>query len=250
MTTNITVIGATGQIGTRVVELLTAAGHHVTAASRGSGVDAALGTGLDDTLAGADVLVDVLNSPTMEDDAALAFFTGAAANLTLAAKKAGVRHYVLLSIVGVDGVDGGGGYLRGKVVQERTVAASGVPFTIVRAAQFHELTETITGSLIVDGEVHAPDALIQPIAAAEVAAVIARVATEPPINAVLDVAGPEPMSFADMATAVLAAQGNALPVVVDPSATYFGTPIAATSLVPGADAERGTIPLVDWLASK
>lgn len=250
MTTSITVIGATGQIGTRVVKLLTAAGHHVTAASRGNGVDAALGTGLDDTLAVADVLVDVLNSPTTEDDAALAFFAGTAANLTLAAKKAGVRHYVLLSIVGVDGVDGDSGYLHGKVVQERTVAASGLPFTIVRAAQFHELTEVITGSLIVDGAVHAPDALIQPIAAAEVAAVIARVATEPPINGVLDVAGPAPMSFADMAAAVLAAQGNDLSVVVDPSATYFGTPITATSLIPGTDAERGTIPLTDWLASK
>ncbi len=138
--------------------LLNAAGHQVTAASRETGVDAAIGSGLDSALHGADVVIDVLNSPTMEDDAALAFFTATSSNLTVAAKNAGVQHYVLLSIVGVDGLQGGG-YLRGKVVQENTVAASGLPYTIVRATQFHELTGQIAGSLIVGDEVHAPDAL-------------------------------------------------------------------------------------------
>ena len=125
----ITIVGATGQIGSQLVPLLTAAGHHVTAASRASGVDAAIGSGLDAALRDADAVIDVLNSATTEDDAALAFFTATSSNLTVAAKKAGVRHYVLLSIVGVDGVDGGG-YLRGKVLQEKTVAASGLPYTI------------------------------------------------------------------------------------------------------------------------
>lgn len=247
--TTITVVGATGQVGAQVVSLLTAAGHTVTSASRESGVDAAVGTGLDEALAGADVLVDVLNSPSLADDAALAFFTATSANLAHAAEKAGVKHYVLLSIVGVDQLCGGG-YLRGKVIQENTVAASGVPYTIVRATQFHEFTELITDSLIVDGRVHAPDALIQPIAAAAVAAVVARVATASPANGVHDIAGPAPMSFAAMAETVLAAQGKDTPVVVDPSATYFGTPLQKTSLVPGADAELAAASLSDWLGTR
>lgn len=246
---NITVVGATGQIGAQVVTLLTDAGHRVTAASRRSGVDAALGMGLDDALAGADAVVDVLNSPTMEDDAAVAFFTAASANLALAAKKAGVQHYVLLSIVGVDKLQGGG-YLRGKVVQENTIAGSGVPYTIVRATQFHEFTELIVGSLIVDSEVHAPDALIQPVAAADVAAVVGRVATEAPLNGVLNLAGPEPMSFAEMARQVLTAQGRELRVSVDPTATYFGTPVDNTSLVPVDDGERASTRLSDWLSAR
>ena len=240
----ITVIGATGQIGRQVIPLLTAAGHDVTAASRRTGVDAAIGSGLDTALRGADVVIDVLNSPTMEDDAALAFFTATSSNLTVAAKKAGVQHYVLLSIVGIDGVDGGG-YLRGKVVQEKTVASSGLPYTIVRATQFHELTELIAGSLVADGKVHAPDALIQPIASAEVADILARVATEAPADGVHDVGGPDTLSFAEMATLVLG-----LPAIVDPAATYFGTPVTQNSLVTGDDAERGTTRLSDWLGAR
>jgi uncharacterized protein YbjT (DUF2867 family) len=244
----ITVVGATGQIGRQVVHLLTAAGHQVTAASRASGVDAAIGSGLDAAVRGADVVVDVLNSPTMEDDAASAFFAATSANLTLAAKRAGVQHYLLLSIVGV-GADEltGGGYLRGKVSQEKTVTASGLPHTIVRATQFHEFTELIVGSLIVDDVVHAPDALIQPIASADVAAVIARIATATPVNGVHDLGGPDTMSFAELATLVLRKQGRDLPVVVDPSATYFGTPVTERSLVTADDAERGDTRLSDWL---
>lgn len=240
----ITIVGATGQIGSQLVPLLTAAGHHVTAASRDSGVDAAIGSGLDAALGDADAVIDVLNSPTTEDDAALAFFTATSSNLTMAAKKAGVGHYVLLSIVGVDALQGGG-YLRGKVVQEKTVADSGLPYTIVRATQFHELTELIAGSLVTDGQVHAPDALIQPIASAEVAAVLARIATEPPADGVHDVGGPDTLTFAEMASLVLG-----LPAVVDPDATYFGTPVTERSLVTADDAERGTTRLSDWIGAR
>jgi uncharacterized protein YbjT (DUF2867 family) len=240
----ITVVGATGQIGTQVIPLLTAAGHQLTAASRATGVDAAIGSGLDAALRDTDVVIDVLNSPTMEDDAALAFFTATSSNLTVAAKKAGVQHYVLLSIVGVDGLQGGG-YLRGKVVQEKTVADSGLPYTIVRATQFHELTEQIAGSLVTGDEVHAPDALIQPIASAEAAAVLARIATEPPADGVHDVGGPDKLTFAEMASLVLGR-----PAVVDPTATYFGTPVTGNSLVTGDDAERGTTRLSEWLGAR
>lgn len=240
----ITVIGATGQIGRQVIPLLTTAGHDVTAASRGTGVDAAIGSGLDGALHEADAVIDVLNSPTMEDDAALAFFTATSANLTVAAKKAGVRHYVLLSIVGVDGVDGGG-YLRGKVLQEKTVAASGLPYTIVRATQFHELTEQIAGSLVTGDEVRVPDALIQPIASTEVAAALARIVTEPPADGVHNLGGPDKLTFAEMATLILGR-----PAVVDPAATYFGTPVTQNSLVTGDDAERGSIRLSEWLGAR
>ncbi|MGW0160135.1 SDR family oxidoreductase [Mycobacterium sp. NPDC003323] len=247
-TKKITVLGATGQIGGPLVDLLTANGHQVTAASRRTGVDAALGTGLDEALADADVVIDVLNSPTMEDEAALAFFTATSANISTAAKKAGVGHYILLSIVGVDGLHGGG-YLRGKVVQENTITRSGVPYTILRATQFHEFTELIAGSLVTGDEVHAPDALIQPIAAAEVIAVLARLATEAPIDDIHDVGGPEKMTFAQMVELVLPNSAD-LTIGTDAAATYFGTPVTETSLVTGDGAELAPTRLADWLAAR
>lgn len=242
----ITVLGATGQIGTQVVGLLTATGHDVTAASRSSGVDAVSGDGVSAALDGADAVVDVLNSPTLEPGPAVDFFQRSAATLLPAAEKARVRHYVLLSIVGVGDIDAVG-YLNGKHLQEQLVRESGVPYTIVRATQFHELAETIVASLVVDGEAHAPDANIQPVAAEEVAAVVARVATEAPRNGVLNFGGPEQMSFADLVRAVFNRQGTDLPVIVDPQATYFGLPVQRDSLVTGQDAERGTTRLADWL---
>lgn len=246
---NITILGATGQIGHLLVPLLTAHGHEVTAASRSSGVDAALGSGLDEALHGADVLIDVLNSPSMDDDAALAFFTATSSNLTCAAKRAGIGHHVVLSIVGIDTVPGGG-YVQGKVLQENTVAASGLPYTIVRATQFHEFAELITESLIADGKVCAPDALIQPVAADEVAAVIARLATGAPLDGVHDFGGPDKLTFAELAALVLGHQGRTLPVTVDPGATYFGAPVTRDSLVAGDDAERGTMSLATWLSAR
>lgn len=242
----ITVVGATGQIGAQVVELLTAAGHDINPASRSSGVDAVSGDGVAAAFQGADAVVDVLNSPTLEPGPALDFFTASANTLLAEAKKAQVQHYVVLSIVGVGSIDADG-YLRGKHLQEELVANSGLPYTIVRATQFHEFTEGIAGSLVVDGEVHAPDALIQPVAAAEVAGVVARVATEAPRNAVLNFGGPDKMSFADLARAVLAAQGKDLPVVVDPQATYFGVAVQQNSLVTGDDAVLGSTRLSEWL---
>ncbi|MFB1297663.1 SDR family oxidoreductase [Mycobacterium sp. pW049] len=241
----ITVVGATGQIGAQVVELLTAAGHDVTAASRSSGVDAVSGDGVSAAFEGADAVVDVLNSPTLEPGPAVEFFTRSATTLLAEAKRAGVGHYVVLSIVGVGDIEADG-YLRGKHVQEQMVVNSGVPYTIVRATQFHEFTEGIVGSLVVDGEVHAPDALIQPVSASEVAGVVARVATESPRDGVLNFGGPEKMSFADLARAVFAAQGEDMPVVVDPQATYFGVPLKRNSLVTDDGAELGTTRLAEW----
>jgi uncharacterized protein YbjT (DUF2867 family) len=226
----ITVVGASGLIGTKLVDLLTAGGHQVVAASRSSGVDVLTGEGLAEALAGADVLVDVVNSPSFEDDPVLEFFTKSTTNLATFAKAAGVGHYVALSIVGVDGLPDSG-YMRAKVAQEKLLTESGLPHSIVRATQFAEFTEAITGSMIVGDEVRVPDALIQPIAADDVAAEVARVAVGEPLGGVVNIGGPEKISFEQMAREVLARQGDDKAVVVDPKVGYFGTPLARNSLV-------------------
>lgn len=248
-TKSITVIGATGLIGRQIVPLLRDAGHNVTAASRDSGVDLLTGQGLDDALADAEVIVDVINSATPEDSAE-AFFHQTAANLSAAAAKAGVRHYVVLSIVGADEMAPKAGYIRGKVAQEGAAATSGVPWTVVRATQFHELAEPITASLIAADEVHAPAALIQPIDSSEVTAILARVAVNEPLNTIHNVGGPQKMSFSDMARAVLRHQSRTLNVLDDPSATYSGLNIDYTTLVTDDEAELGITRLVDWLAHR
>jgi uncharacterized protein YbjT (DUF2867 family) len=226
----ITVIGATGLIGSKVVDLLEGDGHDVVAASRASGADVLTGEGLADALTGAEVLVDLTNSPSFDDDPVMDFFTRSSANLVAAAKQSGVGHYVALSIVGVDGLPDSG-YMRAKVAQEKTIAESGLPYTIVRATQFQEFAEAIVGSLDAGDDVRVPDALIQPIAAADVAAEVARAALAKPVNGVVNIGGPEKISFADLARRVLAEQGADKPVVVDPQATYFGTPLQQNSLV-------------------
>jgi uncharacterized protein YbjT (DUF2867 family) len=244
----ITVIGATGLIGSKVVDLLEGDGHDVVAASRDSGADVLTGEGLADALTGADVLIDVTNSPSFDDDPVMDFFTRSSANLVAAADQSGVGHYVALSIVGVDGLPESG-YMRAKVVQEKAIAESGLPYTIVRATQFDEFTTAIVGSLEAGDGVRARDALIQPIAADDVAAEVARVAAGSPLNGVVNIGGPEKISFADLARTVLAKQGAVKTVVVDPQATYFGTPVHQNSLVTGDGAVLGTVRFADWLAA-
>jgi uncharacterized protein YbjT (DUF2867 family) len=226
----ITVIGASGLIGTKVVNLLTAEGHDVVAASRASGVDVLTGDGLALALSGADALVDVVNSPSFDDDPVMEFFTKSTTNLVDVAKRAGVGHYVALSIVGVDGLPNSG-YMRAKVVQEKIITESGLPYTILRATQFAEFTDGITDSMIVGDEVRVPDALIQPIAADDVAADVARAAAAEPLNEIVNIGGPEKISFEQMARDVLARRGDDKTVVVDPDAQYFGTALAERSLV-------------------
>lgn len=248
-TKKITVIGATGLIGRQLVPLLSKAGHEVTEATRASGTDVLTGEGLDNALVGADVVIDVINSATPEDSSE-AFFTQTSANLSAAAAKAGVGHYVVLSIVGADVMAADAGYIRGKVAQKTAAASSGLPWTVVRATQFHELAEPITESLTVADEVRAPVALIQPIDSAEVTAILARIATGKSLNAVHNIGGPQKMSFADMVRAVLFHQSRTLDVVEDPSATYSGLHVDETTLVTDDDAELGTMRLADWLARR
>ena len=226
----ITVIGASGLIGTKVVDLLTAEGHDVVAASRASGVDVLTGDGLAEALSGADALVDVVNSPSFEDDPVMEFFTKSTTNLVDAVQRAGVGHYVCLSIVGADQLPESG-YMRAKVVQEKVITESGIPYTIVRATQFAEFTDAITASMTVGDEVRVPDALIQPVAADKVAAEVARAAVAAPLGGVVNIGGPEKISFEQMARAVLADRAEDTTVVVDPQAHYFGTRLAERSLV-------------------
>ena len=227
----ITVVGASGLIGTKVVDVLTGDGHEVVAASRSSGVDVLTGAGLADALAGADALVDVTNSPSFEAGAVMEFFTTSATNLVDAARRAGVGHYVALSIVGVDGLPDSG-YFRAKVAQEKVITESGIPYSIVRATQFAEFADAITESLSVGDEVRVPDALIQPIAAHEVAAAVARAAVGEPLNGIVNIGGPHKITFEQMARDALARRGDdTKTVLVDPEARYFGAAVGTRSLV-------------------
>jgi uncharacterized protein YbjT (DUF2867 family) len=227
----VTVVGASGLIGTKVVEALTADGNDVIAASRSSGVDVLTGAGLADALAGADALVDVTNSPSFEADAVMSFFTRSATNIAEAARAAGVGHYVALSIVGVDGLPDSP-YMRAKVAQEKVITESGIPYSIVRATQFVEFTDAITESLTVGDEVRVPDALIQPIPADEVAAAVAHAAVSEPINGIVNIGGPQKITFEQMARDSLARKGDdTKAIVVDAAARYFGTTLRTNSLV-------------------
>ncbi|MFV8241582.1 SDR family oxidoreductase [Mycolicibacterium peregrinum] len=241
----ITVIGASGQIGSRVVRLLTEAGHDVVAASLSSGSNVLTGEGLAEALSGADALVDVVNSPSFEDGPVLDFFTASSHNLVAAAKETGVGHYVALSIVGTDGLPDSG-YMRAKVAQEKNITESGLPYSIVRATQFQEFAEAITGSLVVGDEVRVPDARIQLISVDDVAGEVAKVAQGAPLNGIVNIGGPDKFSFADMARAVLAKQGDDKPVVIDPQAKYFGTAVDDNSLVTGDDGILGETRWAAW----
>ena len=227
----ITVVGASGLIGTKVVEVLRSKGHEVIASSRSSGVDVLTGAGLADALAGADALVDVTNSPSFEADAVMEFFTASATNLVEAARAAGVGHYVALSIVGVDGLPDSG-YFRAKVAQEKIITESGIPYSVVRATQFAEFADAITESMTDGNEVRVPDALIQPIHADEVASAVARAAAGAPLNGTVNIGGPEKITFEQMARDVLARKGeDTKKIVVDRAARYFEAALAKGSLV-------------------
>jgi uncharacterized protein YbjT (DUF2867 family) len=226
----IAVIGASGLIGTKLVESLTTAGHQVVGASRSTGVDVLTGDGVADALDGADVLVDVVNSPSFEDAAVMSFFTTSTSNLVAAARTAGVGHYVALTIVGQDELPDSG-YMRAKVVQEKIIAGSGVPYTFVRATQFEEFTDGITDSMVVGEEVRVPNALIQPIPAWKVVSVLTRAAAAQPLNRCVNIGGPQKISFEQMARDSLKRRGEDKKVVVDESAGYFGTRLHQRSLV-------------------
>jgi uncharacterized protein YbjT (DUF2867 family) len=243
----IVVIGGTGRLGSKLVELLREHGQDAVAAAPDTGVDTITGDGLATALAGASVVVDVSNSPSFEDAAVLEFFTTSTRNLLAAEADAGVGHHVALSIVGADRLPDSG-YLRAKVAQEQLITSSSVPYSIVRATQFFEFVDSIVAAAT-DGEtVRVPPMLIQPMAVIEVARAVGKIAAGAPVNGIVEIGGPEAFPMDELARRALAAHQDTRQVVSDPHAQYFGTELAERSLVPGPDAQLGTIRFEDWLA--
>ncbi|MGN7781854.1 SDR family oxidoreductase [Mycolicibacterium sp. 22603] len=243
----IVVIGGTGLIGSRVVTELRRQGHDVLSASPASGIDILTGEGLADALTGADVVVDVANSPSFEDAPALDFFTRAGENLLAVGRAAGVSHYVALSVVGTDRLQDSG-YFRAKLAQEALIRDGGIPFTIVRATQFFEFVGRIADSATQDGTVRITSAASRPMAADDVATAVAGVAVSAPADAIIEVCGPELVGLDELVSLQLRATGDDREVVTDRAAPYFGVVLDETTLVAGAEATVFRTRFADWLA--
>jgi uncharacterized protein YbjT (DUF2867 family) len=242
----IVVIGGTGLIGGKVVTNLRQKGHEVVAASPNTGVNTITGEGLAEALAGAQVVIDVANSPSFEDEAVMAFFTTSGRNLLAAEADAGVRHHIALSVVGTDRLPQSG-YLRAKVAQEDLIKASGIPHTIVRSTQFFEFLGGIAQSSTDGQTVRLSPAHVQPVASDDVAALVAEAATMAPANGVIELAGPERIGLDDLVRRYLAAKHDTREVVTDVRARYFGTELNDKSLTPGDNPHIGTTSFETWL---
>src|ERR1700724_1470084 len=241
----IVVIGGTGLIASKTVAILRQRGHEVVAASPDTGVNTITGEGLKEALAGAQVVIDLANSPSFEDKAVLEFFETSERHLLPAESAAGVRHHVALSIVGTDRSDNG--YFRAKVAQEKLIEASGIPYTIVRSTQFMEFLGGIADSSADGSMVRLPPVLFQPIAADDIAPIVAEVALAAPRNGIVEIAGPERALFNEIVARYLKAIGDPREVVSDPEARYFGGRVEERSLVPLGEARLGRIGLDEWL---
>jgi len=241
----IVVIGGTGLIGSKTVAILRSRGHEVLAASPNTGVNTITGEGLKEALAGAQVVIDLANSPSFEDKAVMDFFEASERHLLPAEKEAGVQHHVALSIVAIDRTDNG--YFRAKVAQEKLIEASGIPYTIVRSTQFMEFLRGIADSSMDGNKVRLPPVLFQPIAADDVASFVAEAALAQPRNGVIEIAGPEPAPFNEIVARYLKGVGDRRDVVSDPAARYWGGQVEERSLVPLGDARLGRIGLDEWL---
>lgn len=243
----IAVFGGNGLIGTRLVKNLREDGHDVMAASRATGVDAVTGEGLAAAIAGAQVVVDVMNAPSWEDKAVLEFFEATGRNILAAEATGGVGHHVALSVVGTDRLLASG-YFRAKMAQENLIKASKVPYTIVRATQFFEFVGGIAQEATNGDAVRVPAALMQPIAADDVASLLAKIAVEKPLNAVVEIAGPEPIRMDQLVQRFLTATSDPRKVTIDPQARYFGLEVNDQSLTPGPNPRLGPTRFKDWLS--
>jgi uncharacterized protein YbjT (DUF2867 family) len=242
----VVVIGGTGLIGSKVVERLRKAGHEAVAAAPSTGVDILSGAGLDEAMAGTDVVVDLANSPSFEAQAALDFFQTAGRNVLGAEARAGVRHHIALSVVGTEKLSEVG-YFRGKSAQEKLIRESGIPYTIIHSTQFLEFLPGIIQSGTEGETVRLPTALVQPIAAEDVAEAVTRHALDAPANGVVDIAGPECESMAGFAQRYMSRTQDARKVVSDPHALYFGVELKDDTLVPAGEAWQGQLDLDRWL---
>jgi uncharacterized protein YbjT (DUF2867 family) len=243
----IVVIGGSGLIGSKVVTKLGEQGYQTVAASPASGVNTLTGEGLAEVLEGASVVVDVSNSPSFEDAAVMEFFKTSTRNLLTYEAAAGVGHHVALSIVGTDRLPDSG-YLRAKSVQEMLIKESSIPYSIVRATQFFEFLKSIADSATEGNTVRLPSVRFQPLAADDVASVVAKVAIGSPLNGIVELAGPEQFRFDEFIRRGLSARKDPREVIADPHARYFGTELSERSLVPGDDAQLGKTRFEDWLS--
>jgi uncharacterized protein YbjT (DUF2867 family) len=243
----IVVIGGSGLIGSNLVNRLRQKGHEVVAASPNSGVNTITREGLAEALSGAQVVVDVANSPSFEDKAVLEFFETSGRNLLAAEAAAGVGHHVALSVVGADRLPESG-YLRAKVAQEKLIETSKIPFTILRATQFFEFVSGIIQSAAKDNEIRLSPALLQPIASDDVAAALAELTVGKPVNGIVEVGGPEKIPLDAIVRRYLAAKGDKRQVIADVHARYFGTELNDKSLTPADRPRLGAVRFEDWLS--
>jgi uncharacterized protein YbjT (DUF2867 family) len=243
----IVVIGGSGLIGSNIVNRLRLNGHETVAASPGTGVNTITGEGLAEALEGAQVVVDVANSPSFEDRAVLEFFKTSGRNLLAAEADAGVKHHVALSIVGTDRLPESG-YFRAKVAQENLIKASKIPYTILRSTQFFEFIAGIINSGVDGDTIHLSPALIQPIAADDVSAVLADLAVGVPVNGTIEVAGPDRFPLDELARQFLAARDDKRQVIADVHARYFGSELNDRSLVAGDNPRIGSTNFQNWLS--
>src|SRR5262245_3350571 len=244
---SIVVIGGSGLIGSKLVTNLRQRGHEVLAASPSSGVNTLTGEGLADALKGAQVVVDVSNAPSWEDKAVLEFFETSGRNLLGAETAAGVKHHVALSVVGTERLLASG-YMRAKMAQEKLIKASSIPYTIVRATQFFEFASGIAKNATEGASVRLPAALMQPMAADDVAALLADVAVSEPKNGMHEIAGPEQIRQDELVRRFLSAIGDARKVITDVHARYYGVELNDQSLVPGSNPRLGSIRFAEWLS--
>src|SRR6266852_5197143 len=242
----IVVIGGTGLIGSKVVANLKQKGHEVLAAAPKTGINTITGEGLKEAMAGTQGVIDLANSPSFEDKAVLEFFETSGRNLLAAeAAAGGVRHHVALSIVGIDRSDNG--YFRAKVAQEKLIEASGTPYTIIRSTQFLEFLGTIAATSADGNMIRLSPGLFQPIAADDVAVIVADVALAAPRSGIVEIAGPERAPFNEIIARYLKAVGDPRQVVRDPEARYWGGRVEERSLVPLGEARLGRIGFDEWL---
>jgi uncharacterized protein YbjT (DUF2867 family) len=245
----IVIIGGSGLIGSKVVRKLRDQGNEAVPASPNTGVNTLTGEGLAEVLKGADVVVDVSNSPSFEDAAVLNFFRTSTTNLLEAEAAAGVRHHVALSVVGTDRLSESG-YMRAKIAQEKLIEQSSIPYSIVHATQFFEFMKGIADAATDGDTVRLAPVLIQPMAAEDVASEVARVAVGAPLNGIVEVAGPEQFRLDEIVRRYLAAREDPRSVIVDPHARYYGAELGERTLVPDNDATIGETRFEDWLSQQ